>query len=144
MRPRYPTRDGPRPPIRRCPPGPPVQPQPTPGPTARSTRPLLLWSTATGYRWAIEEAGRPPADAPWHEGTIRYMKEKGYWQAEDQAWHDQRLARLERVVRAWEEATEAFEEMRAAKAKAGERVDQEAAWPAYWENYRAEHLVVGN
>lgn len=101
-------------------------------------------STATGYRWKVDEAARPPADAPWHEGTIRYMKEKGLWQAEDQAWQDARLARMEQVTTAWDEAVEAFDKMRAEKAAAGQRIDRDAAWPEYWEAWRAEHLMASN
>lgn len=97
-------------------------------------------ATATGYRWEIEQSGRTPADAPWHEGAIRYLKEKGVWQAEDQEWHEARLARLQKVMDAWESATEEFQDMRAEKAAAGERINPDEAWPEFWDAYRVKHL----
>lgn len=97
-------------------------------------------TTSSSANWAIEGAGRPPADAPWHEGAIRYMKEKGLWTAEDEAWNNARLARLEKVIALWDQATDDFNTMREEKAKAGEKIDAEEAWPAWWESYRAKHL----
>lgn len=52
--------------------------------------------------WAIEKAGKPPAGAPFHEGAIKYLKEKGIWTAEDDQWNNEFLARLEKVQAAWE------------------------------------------
>ena len=101
---------------------------------------LYSKTTSSSANWAIDMAGHPPADAPWHEGAIRYMKEKGLWTKEDQAWNDERLARLKQVIAAWDDATEEFNKMRAEKEKAGEKIDVEEAWPAWWESYRAKHL----
>lgn len=101
---------------------------------------LYKSTTSSSANWAIEGAGRPPADAPWHEGAIRYMKEKGLWTAEDDAWNNARLARLEKVIALWDQATDDFNTMREEKAKAGEKIDAEEAWPAWWESYRAKHL----
>ena len=97
-------------------------------------------TTATGEFWAIEKAGRPPADAPMHEGTIRYLKEKGLWREQDQAWHEHRLARLNQVLAAWNDAQAEFHEWRAAEQAKGNAVDAQEAWGSYWEAYRAEHL----
>ncbi|HZD26853.1 MAG TPA: TAXI family TRAP transporter solute-binding subunit, partial [Alphaproteobacteria bacterium] len=66
---------------------------------------LYKEATPGAERWSIKTAGRPPADAPWHEGAIRYLKEKGVWTAEDDAWQKKRLARLHAVQDAWEKAT---------------------------------------
>src|SRR3546814_18431052 len=55
-------------------------------------------TTGSADSWAIAIAGNPPADAPWHDGAIRYLKEKGVWDAEAQAWQNQRLARLQTVM----------------------------------------------
>src|SRR6056297_409411 len=76
-------------------------------------------TTPTSEFWALEHSGRPPADAPMHEGTIRYMKEKGLWTEDDQAWQDQRLARLNRYLGLWEEAQAEFHQMRKAEAAKG-------------------------
>jgi len=96
-------------------------------------------TTASAENWEVMKAGRPPYDAPSHEGAVRYMKEKGYWRAEDQAWQEKRLARLEAVIAGWDEARGAFEEMRAAAREKGEKIGDDQ-WDAYWEKYRAENL----
>ena len=96
-------------------------------------------TTATGDFWAIEESGRPPADAPMHEGTVRYMKEKGLWTDEDQAWQDSRLARLNLYLDQWGEAQSDFHDYRIAERDKGNKIDAEKAWPPYWETYRKDH-----
>ena len=101
---------------------------------------LYKTTTSSSANWAIAGAGRPPADAPWHDGAIRYMKEKGLWTAEDAAWQQDRLARLEQVIALWDEALEDFNQMRLEKSKAGEKVDVDEAWPAWWQSYRDKHL----
>jgi hypothetical protein len=101
---------------------------------------LFKDTTASSSNWDVKRSILPPADAPWHEGAIRYAKEKGYWTKEAQAWQDERLARLEKVQAAWDKAVDAFNAMRAEKKKAGEKVNAEEAWPPYWEKYRKAHL----
>jgi len=96
-------------------------------------------TTATSSEWAVEKSGKGPVDAPMHEGTIRYMKEKGFWNAEDQAWQDKRLARLNRYLEQWGEAQDAFLQFREDEAKKGNKVDPKDAWPDFWEDYRAKH-----
>lgn len=97
-------------------------------------------TTGSSVNWAVARSILPPADAPWHEGAIRYAKEKGLWTKEAEAWQEKRLARLKRVQAAWDEATEAFTNMRVAKSKEGVKIDAKKAWPAYWQAYRKEHL----
>jgi hypothetical protein len=101
---------------------------------------LFKDTTASSSNWDVKRSILPPADAPWHEGAIRYAKEKGYWTKEAQAWQDKRLARLEKVQAAWDKAVDEFNTMRAEKKKAGEKVNVEEAWPPYWEKYRKAHL----
>lgn len=101
---------------------------------------LYKTTTSSSANWAIAGAGRPPADAPWHEGAIRYMKEKGLWTAEDDAWQAKRLARLEKVIALWDQAVDDFNTMREEKSKAGEKVNAEEAWPDWWQSYRDKHL----
>ena len=87
-------------------------------------------ATAATPAWSLAEAGRTPADAPFHPGAIRYLKEIGIWTDEDQAWNDKRLARLQKVMSTWEAASEAA-------------LDQNVAakdWPAFWEDYRSTAL----
>jgi uncharacterized protein len=59
-------------------------------------------ATAVMPRWKLDESGPPPADAPYHEGAIRYLKEKGIWTAEHDKWNNASLARLNALLAAWE------------------------------------------
>ena len=101
---------------------------------------LFKNTTSSSANWAVERSIRTPADAPWHEGAIRYAKEKGYWTDEDQAWHDARLARLKKVQEVWDKALEQFNKMRAEQKEKGEKVDVAKAWAEHWEEARAKHL----
>ncbi|MGE0424196.1 MAG: TAXI family TRAP transporter solute-binding subunit [Reyranellaceae bacterium] len=96
--------------------------------------------TGSAINWQPKRSGRPPADAPWHEGTIRYMKEKGWWTAEDQAWHDQRLARLKKLQAGWKDAQEKFKAHVAEQAKKGVKVEGDEAWVKFWDEYREKTL----
>ena len=55
---------------------------------------------ASPPRWP--PTGKPAIDVPFHEGAIRYLKEKGIWTDEDQAWNDKREARMDALVGAWD------------------------------------------
>ncbi len=66
------------------------------------TFPLYKDAKATMERWALAAAGIPPIDVPFHEGAIKYLKEKGIWTEEAQAWNDQRLAREAKLIAAWD------------------------------------------
>ncbi|OWJ77901.1 MULTISPECIES: TAXI family TRAP transporter solute-binding subunit [Haematobacter] len=58
-------------------------------------------ATATMNRWDLHISGQPPVDIPFHEGAIRYLREKGIWTEENQKWNDQRLARMNALTAAW-------------------------------------------
>ena len=58
--------------------------------------------TAAMSRWTLEKSGKPAIDIPFHEGAIRYLKEIGVWTEEDQAWNDQRQARMDALTEAWD------------------------------------------
>ncbi|MBA4490049.1 TAXI family TRAP transporter solute-binding subunit [Paracoccus sp. S1E-3] len=58
--------------------------------------------TATMKRWALDQSGRPAIDVPFHDGAIRYLKEKGIWTAEDDAWNQKRIEREAALIAAWE------------------------------------------
>jgi TRAP transporter TAXI family solute receptor len=81
--------------------------------------------------WRLSESGVTPADAPFHPGAIRYLKEKGIWTDKDQAWNDQRIKRGEAVRQAWTEARNAAET---------EKVSDKD-WPAFWDAWRKDHLI---
>ncbi|MGE0769420.1 MAG: TAXI family TRAP transporter solute-binding subunit [Hyphomicrobiaceae bacterium] len=97
-------------------------------------------TTGSSANWEVKRSGVPPADAPFHDGIIKYAKEKGFWTAEHQAWQDERLARLKMVRAAWEKATGEFKKIAADKAEKKEQFDSEKEWLAFWESYRAQHL----
>jgi TRAP transporter TAXI family solute receptor len=61
-------------------------------------------ATAVMPRWKLEKAGTPATDVPFHEGAIRYLKERGIWTAEHQAWNDARTKRLNALLAAWPKA----------------------------------------
>lgn len=59
--------------------------------------------------WEVHKSGTPPADAPFHAGAVRYLKEIGVWTAEHDAWQKQRLDHLATVKAAWKETVAAAE-----------------------------------
>jgi uncharacterized protein len=81
-------------------------------------------------RWDAEQSGRPPADAPFHDGAIRYLKEIGVWTDEHDAWNAERRERLDAVLAAWDDAMDAALDE---QIPGGE-------WEAFWMEYRDEHL----
>lgn len=95
-------------------------------------------STGSADNWALNIAGKPPADAPYHEGAVRYLKEKNVWDAEAQAWQERRLERMKTVMAAWDEATEKFTTWRADEEKKGNKVNPDEAWPKFWNEFRIE------
>ena len=97
-------------------------------------------TTASSVNWDVKRSILPPADAPFHEGAIRYAKEKGYWTKEAQAWQDKRLARLAAVKEAWAKAQEDFDKLVEEKAAKKEKFAVDDEWPGYWEKYVETHL----
>ena len=80
--------------------------------------------------WSIQQAGVPPADAPFHPGAVRYLKEAGVWTDAHDTWNAKRLERMKAVQAAWDAATdEALD-----KGLPGKE------WEAFWEQYRKDHL----
>ncbi|MDL4861010.1 TAXI family TRAP transporter solute-binding subunit [Halomonas elongata] len=63
-------------------------------------------ASAAIQRWKISDAGIPPIDIPFHEGAIRYLKEKNVWTDEMQEWNDARVKRLEVLKGAWKSTRE--------------------------------------
>ena len=72
---------------------------------------------APNESWAIQQSGIPPADAPYHEGAIRYLKEKGVWKAEHDAWNNQMIAHMKKVQSLWNEFQEKVDNMSADEKK---------------------------
>lgn len=101
---------------------------------------LFKNTTGSSKNWEVKRSILPPADAPWHEGAIKYAKEKGYWTKEAEAWQKERLARMKKVQEVWDKSLEEFNAMRVAKKKEGVKVDAKKAWPEFWEAARAKDL----
>lgn len=62
---------------------------------------LYKGATKVMPRWNLTLAGTPPADAPFHEGAVRYLKERGIWTAEHETWNQARIKRLDALRAAW-------------------------------------------
>jgi TRAP transporter TAXI family solute receptor len=101
---------------------------------------LFKSTTASSVNWEVKRSILPPADAPLHEGAIKYAKEKGYWTEEAQAWQDKRLARLAAVKEAWSKAQDEFDKVVEEKASKKEKFDVDERWPEFWEQYVEKHL----
>jgi len=80
--------------------------------------------------WRIGQSGVPPADAPFHKGAIRYLKEKGIWTAKDDVWNKNRIEHLKKVQRAWNKATKEAEVKKIKSKK----------FPEFWLKERAKAL----
>jgi len=91
--------------------------------------PAITAATGTGEQWHPKFSGLPRADGPWHDGTIRYMKDKGWWTADADAWQTARLARQNKLIAAWAEAQTAFK-------KANGEGDE--AWEKFWMDFRSK------
>lgn len=91
---------------------------------------------ATMKNWIISMAGHPPGDVAWHPGSVKYLKEKGVWNAKDEAWNQARLERHAKVIEAWDNALDSFNQWRAEERKKGNKVNAGEAWPGYWTEQR--------
>ncbi|MBN9428532.1 MAG: TAXI family TRAP transporter solute-binding subunit [Burkholderiales bacterium] len=80
----------------------------------------------------ISHSGKTPADAPFHDGAIRYLKEKGVWTAQDQAWQDARIARIATVRRTWNKATADFPAWLANRRKTASGLSEADGWAEFW------------
>jgi len=78
--------------------------------------------------WAIAKSGKTPAGAPFHEGAVRYLKEKGVWTAESDQWNAKFLGRLKKVQQAWKAAVD----------EGSAKKISEKDFPDFWLNKRKE------
>lgn len=93
--------------------------------------PIYEKSTAVMPLWSLDKAGVPPADAPFHEGAVRYLREKGVWKAKYDEWNKQRIEHLRKVQKAWEKALREAEKKKI-KSK---------HFPEFWLKVRAKALT---
>ncbi len=89
-------------------------------------------ATPAMHRWVITMSGKTPAGAPFHEGAIKYLKEKGIWTAEDERWNNQLLERMKKVQEAWEKVIE----------EATSKGIPEKDFPKFWLTRKKE--ITGN
>lgn len=52
-------------------------------------------------RWQVSKSGLYPMDAPFHDGAIKYLKEKGIWSPAHQTWQDGIMKRQGLLRAAW-------------------------------------------
>lgn len=82
-------------------------------------------------RWAVQKSGTPPMDAAFHDGAVRYLKEKGIWGPDHDTFQQRTVKRQQQLQAAWKE-------MMAKEAEA-KSASPEAMWKL-WEPRRAEVL----
>jgi len=56
--------------------------------------------------WELKKSGKTPAGAPYHEGAIKYLKEKGVWTEADDNWNNAVLERSKKLQQAWDKTVE--------------------------------------
>jgi len=69
---------------------------------------------------------------PVHPGTIKYLKEKGLWTAEDDKWNEELLEVMNRYEKAWKLA------LKEAKGKGIAVKLKNEKWMELWGKHRAE------
>ncbi|MBN8199882.1 MULTISPECIES: TAXI family TRAP transporter solute-binding subunit [Bacillaceae] len=78
--------------------------------------------------YSKDEVVIEPKGIPFHEGTIKFFKEKGMWDDEKQAKNDELVARYDNLKAAWDQAVEEAK-------KEGISKDD---FPAFWLEKKAE------
>jgi len=95
------------------------------------TYPMYEKAHAVMPPWKISESGVPPADAPFHMGAVKYLKEKGVWTAKDDEWNKTRIEHLKKVQKAWDDAI----------AEAESKKMKSKHFPKFWLKQRAKALA---
>ncbi len=52
-------------------------------------------------RWELPQSAGFPTALPYHDGAVRFLKEKGVWTADHQRWQDGIMKRHERLRQGW-------------------------------------------
>lgn len=74
---------------------------------------------------------------PLHDGTIRYLKEKGKWGAADTTWNEKNKDLLAKYVKAYKAAIAAADEKNIKIAP------DNKDWVTLWESYKKDFLLFG-
>ncbi|MEO3413163.1 TAXI family TRAP transporter solute-binding subunit [Roseovarius sp. CAU 1744] len=85
-------------------------------------------ATFASRRWSLDQAATPPIDAPFHEGAVKYLTEKGMWSEEAEAWNKARIERETKILAEWEAFAEANKDL------------SEEAFKSAWHDHRADLL----
>jgi len=56
--------------------------------------------------WNIKAASQIPAGAPFHPGAVKYLKEKGLWTDQHEAWNNKLIERMNKLQEAWKTVSE--------------------------------------
>ena len=88
--------------------------------------------------WRIKDSGVPPCEAAFHPGAVKYLKEKGIWNDESEAWNQARLARQAAVIDAWDDALDSYNKMRADERAKGKKIKAGEGWVDWWMKVRKE------
>lgn len=78
--------------------------------------------------WKVDISSGFPVGAPFHDGAIKYLKEKKLWTPEHEKWNQDTIARQKKVQDAWKVVIE--------EAKVQKVSDKD--FPAFWTKRRAE------
>ena len=54
-------------------------------------------------RWELPQSAGFPTTLPYHEGAVRFLKEKNVWSADHQRWQEGIMRRHERLRQGWAE-----------------------------------------
>lgn len=67
-------------------------------------------TTMTTNAWGLDGTAHAPSNAPFHPGTIRFLKEEGLWTPEAEERNQELIERGERLRAEWEEFLPTYEE----------------------------------
>jgi hypothetical protein len=54
------------------------------------------------FEWELQRIAKVPTTVPFHEGTIRFLKEKGLWTSEADKKNKELVKRFKKLREAWE------------------------------------------
>jgi uncharacterized protein len=64
---------------------------------------LYRQATPVMERWELPRAAGFPTALPYHDGAIRFLKDKGVWSSDHQRWQDGIMRRQARLQQGWAE-----------------------------------------
>jgi len=92
---------------------------------------LFEKATSVMPLWNINISGHGPTEAPFHEGAVQYLKEKGVWTAQDESWNNKYIKSMKKLQEVWDTT---LEEAQKQKIKANK-------FSGFWLERRKDALV---